>query len=56
MLIKQLVVFTRFVQNGIDFLYHVKISLIVGVFNTSPSPWDIRQLTCGQHISNVTTP
>lgn len=51
--IKKAVVRTRFVQNGVYLLDHIEICLIIGVFNTSPPPWDIGQLTCWQCISNI---
>lgn len=50
------VVCTWFVYNGIYLLNHVKICLIIGVFNTSPPPWYIGQLTCGQRVAYITSP
>lgn len=54
-LLNKLICFTRFVQNGIDFLYHIEISLIIGVFNTCPPPGNIRQLACRQRSPDIAT-
>lgn len=46
---------TWFIENCINFFDHIKICLIVCVLDTSPSPWNIRQLTCWQSVSNIAT-
>lgn len=44
---------TWFIDDGINLLHHVKIGLIVGVFDAGASPWNHWQLACRELLTNI---
>lgn len=44
---------SRFVHNCIDFFDNIKVSFVVGVLDSSPTPWNVGQLAGGKCGTNT---
>lgn len=45
---------TGFIQDGVNFFHHIKIGLVISVFNSCPPPWDSGQLSSRESLTNIT--
>lgn len=44
---------TWFIDDSVDLLHHIKVGLVVSVFDSGASPWHHRQLACRELFTNI---